>query len=65
MTFSGGGLYPGVPGVPLARGADTPLEGVGTEVRVPTAPLGAAAARPGGGGGAAPPRPLKIYKQRW
>ncbi len=61
MACSSEALYPGVPVVPLARGADTPLAsvGVGTEVRVPTVPLGAAAPRPGGGGGATPPRPLK------
>lgn len=58
MACSDGALYPGVPAVPLVRGADTPLAGVGTEVRELTVPLGAAAPRPGGAGGAALPRPL-------
>lgn len=61
MACSTEALYPGVPVVPLVRGAEIPLASVGvvTEVRVLTVPLGAAAPRPGGVGGADPPRPLK------
>lgn len=67
MTGNSGGLYPGVPVVPLARRAGTPLAKVaaGRAFRVPPVPLGAAVHLPGGGGGAAPPRPLvKMTKQQ-
>lgn len=49
---------------PLALGVGAPRASVaaGREVRVVTAPLGAAAPRPGGGGGAAPPRPLRMME---
>lgn len=60
MACSSGALYPGVPAVPLARGAETPLFSivVDRDARVPTVPLDTTAPRPGGGGGTAPPRPL-------